>query len=449
MKLKLPRNLLTSFAKFLQDELGLYYPPERFDDLITHLSKAAHLRTQSELTSFMKQMITSPSFRQENLDQLSEILTIGETYFFRIGCGFDAIRESILPHFFQEKQKTKKLRIWSAACCTGEEVYSIAILIDELFPLKNEWSLHLLGTDLNKKFLNIARLGLYRHWSFRATPKQYLKKYFIKKEKNLFELLPQIRSMVHFEHLNLIEDNYPSKLDLILCNNSLIYFGETHIQQVLTKLVDSLAPGGKLIVSSVEAALVSDPRLARDDINIFTKKERPIVEVKPLAALMVEPLAKIAKPLSISIEQAYNNEEYQSVIDHLKGVKMNDQQLLYLIRSHLKLGNLDEAEALCNNGELNPEVHYHFATIYLARNLFDEATLELKRALFIDSNYIMAHYLLSCLKHAQGKDREAKRHQREALKGLEKMNDLAIVPRSENLSVKYLRGKVENYDNSP
>src|SRR5205085_1716639 len=129
------------------------------------------------------------------------------------------------------RRKVQRLRVWSAGCATGEEAYSLAILLEELLPDLAFWDVQILATDINRRSLARAQVGVYSPWSFREVPEGIQARYFTVQGRN-FEVLPRIRERVSFAYLNLVEDNYPSllnhthDLDLILFRNVLIYFGE-------------------------------------------------------------------------------------------------------------------------------------------------------------------------------------------------------------------------------
>ena len=205
-------------------------------------------------------------------DRLIQFLTIPETYFFRDTEQMHALRTSILPALIAAHQADRALRIWSAGCSTGEEAYTLAILLDQLLPDIERWKITLLATDLNKRALHHARVARYRPWSFRQTELSLRHTYFAPyahdapgaqdasaaQEGDLYELNPAIRRMVTFAYLNLAEDSYPSTtnftadLDLILCRNVIIYLPIDVTQRVINRFQRCLAPGGWLIVGASE-----------------------------------------------------------------------------------------------------------------------------------------------------------------------------------------------------
>ncbi len=186
------------------------------------------------------------------LERLAARMTIGETHFFRIAPQVEALRMTVLPELIKRRMSTRQLHIWSAGCSTGEEAYTLALLLREQLPMSNQWNLRLLATDLNDAALDIARAALYSEWSFRETPEQLRQKYFVQ-ESNRWRLLPSIRNMVEFRQMNLITGSLPSQpsatpLDLIVCRNVTIYFGAQTTQHLYTRFAAALAPGGWLVL---------------------------------------------------------------------------------------------------------------------------------------------------------------------------------------------------------
>ena len=152
---------------FIKSKLGLNFAEDRKKDLVKALSNAAAEFQIDDVSDFIR-FVTSNGLSKSELQILSKYLTIGETYFFREKVVFDILRTKILPELIAERgDKTKKLKIWSAGCSTGEEPYSIAMLVNELIPSKSDWNISILATDLNTEIISKARSGIYHEWSFR------------------------------------------------------------------------------------------------------------------------------------------------------------------------------------------------------------------------------------------------------------------------------------------
>ncbi len=186
-------------------------------------------------------------------------ITNGESYFFRDHGQIALLRETILPEIIARRRHERKLRIWSAGCSTGEEPYSLAILLAELLPDLYDWRITLLGTDINPDFLERARRGSFGQWSFRMVEPGIRARYF--RERNgQWELNPEIRSLVTFDRLNILSDPMPMGwtgglgFDLIVCRNVFIYFDRDAIEEVLAKFAGALDEQGVLMTGHSELA---------------------------------------------------------------------------------------------------------------------------------------------------------------------------------------------------
>ncbi|MGJ7909821.1 CheR family methyltransferase [Neobacillus sp. LXY-1] len=188
-------------------------------------------------------------------DLLVEILTINETYFYREEHQLNECCHTVLP-MLKEMKGNRPIRIWSAACSTGEEPYTLAMLIQETrkFP---QGSVEIIATDINKKVLQKAETGWYHKGSFafRRIPDLFMKKYF-QEQNNGFKIDDSIQKMVTFRHLNLLEtsrSSFLSDIDVVFCRNVLIYFDQDTTKKVISHLHRKLSPGGFLFLGHAES----------------------------------------------------------------------------------------------------------------------------------------------------------------------------------------------------
>ena len=205
------------------------------------------------------------------IERLVAEVTVGESYFFRNEHHFRALREQVIPQIVRENTNRRAIRIWSAGCATGEEPYSIAILLDELLGPRpslhkpstvqaSDWSFSILGTDLNPEFLDRARIASYRPWSFRLTKVHEDRNYF-EREGDSYRLVPRVRDHVRFAFLNLGKDVYPSPLtgtlglDLIVFRNVAIYLRPEVTAEIIERFCRALRPGGWLLLGETELNL--------------------------------------------------------------------------------------------------------------------------------------------------------------------------------------------------
>ena len=233
---------LPRLSDFIADAIGLDFPPSRWNDLqrgLAATSKELGFATPEECA---RRFLAGPVAKGQ-IETLATHLTVGETYFMREGKSFELLAEKIIPAMVRRRRDgDRRLRIWSAACCTGEEAYSIAIVLHQAIPDIADWNITLLATDINSRFLCKAAAGIYGQWSFRQVPAGFRERFFRPVGEQLWEILPQIKRMVRFAPLNLVEDVYPAlanetnAMDVIFCRNVLMYFTPHQARKVIENL---------------------------------------------------------------------------------------------------------------------------------------------------------------------------------------------------------------------
>lgn len=170
MRRTLPSLLLSGLSDFVASRMGLHFPKERWRDLEREVTAAARDLDLPDAESCAHWLL-SRTLTQSQTEILASHLTVGETYFFREKKSFEILEQHILPELLRSRRGAEqRLRIWSAGCCTGEEPYSVAMLLERLIPDPEAWHVTLLATDINPRFLRKAAEGVYSEWSFRETP---------------------------------------------------------------------------------------------------------------------------------------------------------------------------------------------------------------------------------------------------------------------------------------
>ncbi|MGA1864536.1 MAG: CheR family methyltransferase [bacterium] len=263
----IPERLIAQFSELITSHLGLFYPKNRWRDLLRNMDTVSKELGFEKVESCVRSLLSSP-LTDKKIDVLIRHLTIGETFFFRDSCVFQAVKDTILPELICSRDKRgRNINIWSAGCCTGEEPYSIAMLIDQMIPSWEEWKITVLATDLNAEFLRKAGRGVYTNWSFRNAPLWIKTRYFKNSGDNCFELSPRIRKMVTFSQLNLASKNYSSvlykaeEMDVIFCRNVLMYFSSELREQIINNFMKILVDGSWLILSPSEVPFINHPGL--------------------------------------------------------------------------------------------------------------------------------------------------------------------------------------------
>ena len=217
-------------------------------------------------TEMIRTLQTLPKPDMER--QLGEAMTTNETSFFRDAHPFEAMKSTIVPNVMRCRSSQKSLTIWSAACSTGQEAYSIAMLLREQFPELAQWKVQILGTDLSDDVLAKARAGRFSQVEMnRGLPAALLAKYF-RRDGMQWELSPEIRGMASFSKLNLIERWPPMpQIDIVFLRNVLIYFSPETKKSILAKVRSTMAPHGVLFLGAAETTMGLDNAFEREQVN--------------------------------------------------------------------------------------------------------------------------------------------------------------------------------------
>lgn len=253
----------------------------------------------------LRGILARPDQQVRFLEKLTAQLTIGESFYFRNEHHFKVLREIVLPQILAENKPRREVRLWSAGCATGEEPYSLAILLDQLLTGISGWQVSILGTDLNPDFLQRAREASYRQWSFRQTQVHLNRDYFIPKGDS-YCLIQEIRDRVRFAYLNLVKDVYPSPLtgtvglDLIVFRNVAIYLKPEVTAAILRRFYQALRPGGWLLLGETEVTATSPGEFEVHRFDQATLYRKPMTRSSPAVdaadSLLPPALAGVVMP---------------------------------------------------------------------------------------------------------------------------------------------------------
>ena len=245
---------IESFRGVVAERLGLHFEYAKVDFLADVLRKRMEDTGCSRFSVYQGRISSIPGERDE-VCALAEQLTVGETYFFRYAEHFAALGEEVLPSRIQARRGERKLRILSAGCASGEEPYSIAILIREQFPELDSWDVDILGFDINPAMVERSRRARYSSWSLRETPNHLRVKYFRPEGREL-QLNGNVRSGVRFEERNLVGEDplfwQHQAFDVIFCRNVTMYFTPEVTRTVVARIARSLVTGGFLLLGHAE-----------------------------------------------------------------------------------------------------------------------------------------------------------------------------------------------------
>jgi chemotaxis protein methyltransferase CheR len=244
---------LELLLRYIAQERGIDCRKYKTNFLERRLASRMRAHHVSDYQSYLYILKKHP----EELDALLDNLTINLTYFFRDQSVFEALRKEVLAPLIRERDHPgrRQLRLWSAGCATGEEPYSLAILLHQLLGAGlSHWDITLLATDLDEKALAKARAGVYDAFSFREVSAQELSPYFTI-QNGRYHLVPEVKSLVTFQRHDLLGDSYPSNMDVILCRNVLIYFTREQHDYIFTMFHRALKDGGVLVTGKTEIML--------------------------------------------------------------------------------------------------------------------------------------------------------------------------------------------------
>ncbi len=250
-------SLLQRFAKLITAQTGLQIRAEDTGKLRHTIRLRMTAQQLNNPEAYYQLLASDTTASRGEWEELLLPLTIGESYFFRDSGQFSLLRQRLIPELIERNSAIRSLRIWSAGCSTGEEPYSLAILVYELLPAQSHWHIVIVGTDVNKHAIAAARRGIYREHSLRTLDPDLRRRYF-HQHRGDWELDARFRSMVSFRQVNLLGDPFPDstgnlfEMDLILCRNVLIYFDRTTIAPVITKFTNTLKVGGYLVTGHAE-----------------------------------------------------------------------------------------------------------------------------------------------------------------------------------------------------
>ena len=483
--------LLLQLGEVVARYLGLHFPKERWLDLQRGVCGAAEeCGCHGDLDGYVLGLL-SPAVTQNQLDVLASRLTVGETYFFREKRSLEVFEKDIVSELIRTRAGVGwPIRIWSAGCSTGEEPYSIAIVLSKLMVGLKKWNIEILATDLNAKSLAKASQGIYGEWSFRGTPPWVRSAYFDEVEEGRWAITPAIKKMVTFAHLNLTDDAYPpvsncpDGLDVIFCRNVLMYLTPEGMRKVVRQLHRSLATDGWLIVSPTETSQQLFPEFATvsfGDVTFYRKSatlppttlalpvyaaarssvqpERIFEAPEPTRTSSLdtsrenshsEARSQNTVPPAVSYEQAlalYEQGRYDEVERVIRALLSDDRNdasaMLLLARTYANRGKLPAALALCDKAiaadKMAARAYYLRGTILQEQGYLPEALLAFKQTVYAEPEFMLAHFALGSLALKQRRLKESEKHFANVLLLLARYEPENIVPESEGLSAGRLR----------
>lgn len=483
------------FSRLVEERYGLFFSDKRRIELERGVWQAYAASTCSTTIEFFD-LLQDPVQGTVHRERLVNALTICETHFFRDEAQFDALLYHVLPKIIERRRSLKTIRIWSAGCASGEEPYSIAILLRELLPDVDEWSITIIGTDINTQALDKARKAVYGEWAFREERAKNLRARYFRSLGDRYELVPEVRRMVTFQRLNLVEDTFPSYatnttyLDMILCRNVTIYFPEAITRKIIERLYECTLDEGWLVVGHSEPSLfmyrrfhvVNFPNtvlyqrisgmapqpLAWEENELKNQPQPLSIQTPPSLVRPVQP-PPLARPsvnprLSPPPQPPKKKSRLEQAQDHLNFgrsekayevlIELASQQPTQVLprvmlgKALANLGRWDEAEKWCREAiqlsSLAIEAYYTLALVLQHQSKVDEAVAALKKVVYIDRKHILGHFGLADLCYGLGQVSFALKSLDNAARLLAQISPNEVIPGSDGITAGRLHEVVIN-----
>jgi chemotaxis protein methyltransferase CheR len=425
-------KLLQDFVGLVSRHTGLYVREQDYEAFRKKISARIRLQGLAEPEGYFQMLKMDNAESRREWKELIGLLTTGESYFFRDKDQLSLIQNRILPELIKHREKDRSLRIWSAGCSTGEEPYSIAIILNELLMDYKNWNLLILGTDVNEESIRKAEEGVYTPWSFRMLDTHLQRRYF-KRQKETWKLDKEIQKMVKFSQCNLVKDTFPSwsseihNMDIILCRNVLIYFTPETISSVVEKFADTLNDGGYLITGHGELQTqalkrfktkVSDEQVVYQKVSDLVswsggsraKGERKIPDSLvgvAEATYRIRTKEKNTKKATIDMKKS------EVEISATRNVQCGDRRSeLSRVHSDIERANytgaIEKTRSILKETPNNFEANLLMAQAYSNKGEYDKAVQSCRKAIDIEPTSPHPYFLLAQIVEATGRNDEAK-----------------------------------------
>lgn len=485
--------ILQRYSDMLLRRCGLRFPDTRTTELEHGIRQAFAASTCADLDEFYN-LVEYPQAGAMEMDLLVNAVTVSETHFFRDQPQFNALFNHVLPQIIERKRPMRTLRIWSAGCASGEEPYSLAIMLRELLPDVDQWSITILATDINTASLDRARQAIFSNWAFREERAKSLRpRYFVSLPNSRYALIPEARRMVIFNKLNLVEPCYPAyetntmMMDLIICRNVTIYFSESITRWVVDRFYDSLVENGWLVVGHSEPSVdiyrrfrvqnYPDTVLYQRPTNTAVLRSHGTRRLLPSPISIPQPPKANALPTPVQtlpasgpifdsqtvipavsekiretnplehakelLEYGRSEEACAILLNMAKNQPYNAVVCALLGQAYANLSQWEESEKWCLRSiQLNKlvlDAYYTLALVYQHQGKFDQAIQHMKKVVYIDRNSILGHYGLATLYFQNNQLSQAQKSLENALRLLDGKPDDGTIPGSQGITNGRLR----------
>lgn len=442
----------------LIESTGLAYYEDKDADLVQRVRRRLSRLGFQSCAAYLE-LLHDPERGPAEMDALVETVTIGETYFFRHREHFDALRNLVLPDLIERNAGRRRLRIWSAGCADGAEPYSISILLRQNFAhLLVGWKVSILGTDINRQSLAIAREGRFERWSLRSTSEELTSACF-DHDGRRWTLAPAFKVGVSFQFHNLVEDAQPPQLqdhaefdhagfDLIICRNVMIYFAPQLMRSIVRRFHDCLNPGAWLLVGPSEPNMTCFTAFRivnAPGVTLYQKPVGPTPQLLEASSLPPPPPIPLNSFPSLSTFPS-PAPPLPELIDAVAAPDPPSDSItptLAELRQWVNEGAWEDAERcgrqLIDLDNLNAQAHFHYALVLEQMGDYREAERSLRRSIYLNRQAVLAHYQLGLLLRAHGDPQRARRSFHHALNLLAKRSDDEVILDADGLTVAELK----------
>ncbi|MGX7743057.1 CheR family methyltransferase [Rhodopseudomonas parapalustris] len=274
-KRQLSDRQFRSLAELIEDQVGIKMPTAKRLMLEGRLHKRVRALNYSGVGEYVDNLFDKQIFEHE-LTHLIDVVTTNKTDFFREPQHFDFLKTVAVPDLLKlPSRKSNDLKIWSAACSSGMEAYTTAMVLDDMVRSGSRFQFRILGTDISTTVLRLAKAAIYNRDVIAPVPAPFVSRYFLTSRDRTREevrVVPELRRLTNFTRMNLMDSSYPvdRDVDIIFCRNVLIYFDRETQRKVVEQLCSHLRPGGYLLVGHSESMIHSAlPKLRQVQPTVF------------------------------------------------------------------------------------------------------------------------------------------------------------------------------------
>ena len=409
------KNDIEQFRSILTCHLGLQFEDEKLDYLADVMLQRMHSVGRARFEScsaYIAHLNASPKASAE-WRALAEQLTVNETFFFRNSDNFLALAENVLPERIRAKAQTKQLRILSAGCSSGEEPYSLAIMLREALPDLNDWDVKIVGIDINPTILLKAAQARYSEWSLRATSDDVRHRYFRANGAD-FVLAPEIQKMVSFEERNLVDEDplfwKSLACDVVFCRNVLMYFTPEIARSVVGRISQALVPRGYLFLGHAETlrGITPDFHLCHThDTFYYQQRDHFEAELTQLDTLSNAPLLL---PVQVEPEVKHSNDPVSQHAVTAPPSAWDLSLVLEAVRQERFADALELIGSLPADSHEDPDALLLRAVLLTNHGRVNESEEVCRRLLALDELNAGAHYLMALCREHEGDTHRAIEH---------------------------------------